>query len=139
MSCPDRRYWKTGDIGSGSSGPAFPGTPSGPSTCTVLWSAWIPHICFLHIYDWRPFIITSKILQRTAAALINESAPPPSSPFTSSKYKKWKSFSTPKSYKTIRIRTSFRYSRFIQCSPAIFLCQDVWQYNGGKDYVGLQS
>ena len=59
--------------------------------------------------------------------------------FKISKYKKWKSFSALKSYKTIRISTSFRYSRFIQCSPAIFLCQDVWQYNGGKDYVGLQS
>lgn len=34
--------------------------------------------------------------------------------------KKWKSFSPPKPYKTSGIRTSFRYSRFIQYSPEFF-------------------
>ena len=35
--------------------------------------------------------------------------------------KKWKSFSPPKPYKTSGIRTSFRYSRFIQYSPEFFM------------------
>lgn len=35
--------------------------------------------------------------------------------------KKWKSFSPPKQYKTSGIRTSFRYSRFIQYSPEFFM------------------